>query len=79
MSVCEQRGAMGVSELVVRLTDAMGNTLDFNSVENEWSMVFETFEDESRPQHLSATQTPFAGHHSNVPGRYATRRVVNSS
>ena len=72
-------GAMGVSELVVRLTDAMGVTLDFNSVENEFQLLFECFEDKTRPQHLSATQTSFAGHHSNVPGRYATRRVVNGS
>ena len=42
-------GSAGVSELDVRLTDAFGEELDFNGVENEFMLVFEAFADGTRP------------------------------
>jgi hypothetical protein len=42
-------GSSGVSELDVRLTDAFGEELDFNGVENEFMLMFEAFADGTRP------------------------------
>jgi hypothetical protein len=42
-------GSAGVSELDVRLTDAFGEELDFNGVENEFMLAFEAFADGTRP------------------------------
>ena len=38
-------GSSGVSELDIRLTDAFGDELDFNGVENEVMLMFEAFAD----------------------------------
>ena len=42
-------GSSGVSELDIRLTDAFGDELDFNGVENEFMLMFEAFADGTRP------------------------------
>ena len=36
-------GKMGISDIDVRLTDAMGEEMDLNGVEWEWQMTFEVF------------------------------------
>ena len=41
-------GKMGVSELDVRITDAMGAEVDFNGGEHEFQLVFECFEEGTR-------------------------------
>ena len=41
-------GKMGVSELDVRITDAMGNEIDFNGGEHEFQLVFECFDEGTR-------------------------------
>jgi hypothetical protein len=38
-----------VSELDIRLTDAFGDELDFNGVENEFMLMFKAFADGTRP------------------------------
>ena len=42
-------GSSGVSELDIRLTDAFGDELDFNVVENEFMLMFEAFADGTLP------------------------------
>ena len=41
-------GKMGVSELDVRITDAMGAEVDFNGGEHEFQLVFECFDEGTR-------------------------------
>ena len=81
-------GSMTVSELDIKVTDAMGQLIDFNGVEHEFQLLFEAFENGTRsdkpddPNYGAMNfRNAFSNIHTNASQRHAapiTRRAPKS-
>jgi hypothetical protein len=77
-------GSMGVSELDIKMTDAMGVEIDFNGVEHDLQLVFEAFANGTRADKPpdanwaeKNARSTFASAHRDVSRRHAAPYVIS--
>jgi hypothetical protein len=75
---------MGVSELDIKMTDAMGVEIDFNGVEHDLQLVFEAFANGTRADKPpdanwaeKNARSTFASAHRDVSRRHAAPYVIS--